>query len=409
MTILNISDQNVANPTRVFHLTAVFYIFVLCIAAVSDSGLLKLLANVIAIGLFFINLVNWAFYPFKNKLPPPIIIGLTIFYIGIIGSTIFSPKAIEFSDTIKFAIAPFFILVGTVYCRQAEKWSTSLPEARLALLFMAILPILALLAQFAIGASDFSGNKSIGMFANRNNAGLYAIALLAFLVILRNEPIISLFAYLAVGLMFGTLGLALAVILALLFSIGTSKHYVACISILMSIILISVILPDFGNLIRVKPVLDSIELLASGRIDLETVTYAQLVQILNTTDLSFLFRLKHWHELLSIYISGNSYEWLFGFGAGAAVQLSASHLVPHNDYLRMLFEFGFITFFGFSMLMILIVSYIGRGWYLVPFLAIAIYFSSDNLINNYIAMLLFFFSAGALVSKKSVQANVLTN
>jgi hypothetical protein len=229
---------------------------------------------------------------------------------------------------------------------------------------------------------------------------------LAFFTLLSKNEISSPIIYLGVGLMCGTLGLALAVMLALLISTGSVKHLFASLVLAIFVIMVSFIFPDLGSATRIKPVLDSIALLASGKIDLETVTYGQLVQILNTTDLSFLFRLKHWLNIINIFINGNATEWFFGFGAGASVLLSTTHLVPHNDYLRMLFEFGMIAFFGFIVFIISIVISIGRGWQLVPFLSICIYFFTENLINNYIAMILFFFSAGAIASNKSASTNI---
>ena len=278
-----------------------------------------------------------------------------------------------------------------------------MPTARLGLVIMIFFPLLVVAVQFAAGSGSLGSGGRIGIFANPNNAGLYAVALLAFFTVLRNNKVCSPIVYLGVGFLFGTLGLAMSVVLALLLSTGRAIHFFTSVLFLSLIIAISVFIPDLGNSLRIKPVLDSIMLLSSGRIDIETVTYGQLVQLLNTTDLSFLFRLKHWHNIMSIFANGNGLEWIFGFGSGATVQLSLAHLVPHNDYIRMLFEFGLVSFVGFLILILSIVFGIGRSWLLVPFLSVAIYFGTENLINNYIAMILFFFSAGALISQKPSQ------
>src|SRR5690606_6882954 len=101
------------------------------------------------------------------------------------------------------------------------------------------------------------------------------------------------------------------------------------------------------GLSRITPVVQSLVLLHEGAINLRAVTFGQLVEILGTTDLSFLFRLKHWLNLWDLYASASGYEWLFGLGIGSSVALSSIGMVPHNDYLRMLFECGIVGLAGF--------------------------------------------------------------
>jgi hypothetical protein len=129
------------------------------------------------------------------------------------------------------------------------------------------------------------------------------------------------------------------------------------------------------------------------------VTFGELVTKLGTTDLSFLFRLKHWLELWTIYQNGSLLNWLFGFGSGSSVELTRMRIVPHNDFIRYLFEFGVITLIGFCLLLFSIFRYLGRGWITVPLAAVALYFISENLINNFLAMVIFYFCAGTLAQR----------
>lgn len=55
-----------------------------------------------------------------------------------------------------------------------------------------------------------------------------------------------------------------------------------------------------------------------------------------------------------------------------------------------------VTFAGFLAMIWLMLKHCGRRWETVPLLAVAIYFLSENLIDNFVAMALFFFSGGAL-------------
>lgn len=392
-----------ANPLRTFHYCITAYVALLCIAAVSGAGIVKALANAAAIGIFAIGLVNWLFYPGRSKLTKLQTLGLTFFYLGLTVSTIINSSQGEFVDTLKIALAPFFLFMGATLSNEEAKWSAAQPNAKLLFALLVALPLFAWAAQLVLGTTSIATNTQVGIFANRNNAGLYAIALLAFYCAIGTNVITQPLVYLMVGVMFGTLGLLTAVVSALLLCHGKVRHFAAgCI---LGIILIAATqyFPELSASLRLKPVIDSVVLLASGRVDLATVTYGELVQLLKTTDLSFIFRLKHWHNLLSLFLAGSWSEWFFGFGSGASIRLANMQLVPHNDYIRVGFEFGAIALFGFISLLSSTALSIGRGWRLVPTLTVCIYFASENLINNYIAMALFFFSAGVMSQRAHVQ------
>lgn len=388
-----------ANPLRTIHFSFIGYLLLLCLTVATGSGLIKALANAAAIGIFILALANWAFYKSSVKIQTAQAFSLTLFYVGILGSTVLNFRSSEFVDVIKIAIAPFFVVIGASLAMETSKWSIKEHGTKALFWGLILLPLLAILIQLATGARDFSENKQIGFFANRNNAGLYAICVLSFYCVLTEKPLTWPILYLGVGLMFGTLGLFLAVVLALFLSTGRAIHLAIGAVVLVALLLLVSTFPDIGSKLRIKPVVDSIGLLASGRIDLETVTYADLVRLLNTQDLSFLFRLKHWYNLFNIFINGDTFNYLFGFGSGASVELSTINLVPHNDYIRVFFEFGLIAFAGFIGLLASIIYSIPRGWTLTPLLIVVIYFFSENLINNYLAMMLFFLSLGVLTAR----------
>lgn len=394
-----------ANPLRTIHFSFIGYLLLLCLTVATGSGLIKALANAAAIGMFILALANWAFYKSSIKIQTVQALSLTLFYVGIFGSTVLNFRSSEIVDVIKIAIAPFFVAIGSSLAMETSKWSIEERGTKLLFWGLILFPLLAILIQLATGARDFSENQQIGFFANRNNAGLYAICVLSFYCVLTKKPLTWPILYLGVGLMFGTLGLFLAVVVALFLSTGRAVHLAAGAIAVVALLLLVSAFPDVGSKLRIKPVIDSIGLLASGRIDLETVTYADLVRLLNTQDLSFLFRLKHWHNLFNIYINGDIFNYLFGFGSGASVELSTINLVPHNDYIRVLFEFGLIAFIGFIGLLASIAQSIPRGWTLTPLLIVVIYFFSENLINNYLAMTLFFLSLGVLTARARASSN----
>jgi hypothetical protein len=392
--------ENQVNPLQTFHLLAAAYVLLLCAAAISNIGLVKTAANGFAIGLFAITAVNWLFLPNKPKTQTLVVTALCLFYVGMAGSTLFAYNDNSFIDTLKISLAPAFLVFGIAFAKHKKKWMLPANEPRIVLILMALMPFFVYLIQLNTGKINSSEGTEIGIFSNRNNAGLYALTLLAFYSVLRQKVLALPLVYLVVGVMFGTLGLFFAMAAAL---VGCHARwlpfFLGFLAVIFGFFVLSAF-PDFSKLIRVQPVVDSIALLFSGTINLKTVTYGELVKKLNTTDLSFLFRIKHWYELIDIYMNGSIIEWVFGFGAGSSEKISSIRLVPHNDYLRIFFEYGFISFVGFLGILASIINGIKRGWNLTPFLAIIIYFSSENLINNYIAMVLFFFSAGVMLGQE---------
>ncbi|HEY1089775.1 MAG TPA: hypothetical protein VGE47_01655, partial [Burkholderiaceae bacterium] len=251
--------------------------------------------------------------------------------------------------------------------------------------------------QLALHHTTFGGNQLVGFFVNRNNATVYLLSLVALYTALTGQPVRNVLVYVLVGVSFGALGVMLATALAVFYAVGKPRYLGHLLLLVGLSVGLAFLLPERLVLDRFKPVLDSYLLLADGRINLHTVTYAELVTELRTTDLSFIFRLKHWTNLSDIFQGGTVYQWLFGFGVGSSVRLSEMHLVPHNDYVRYLFECGLTTFAGFVTLLFICLKEIGRRWEAVPLVAIAIYFGSENLVNNFLPMIMFYFSMGAIV------------
>lgn len=393
-------QQGQINPVRTFHGLVCLYLLLLSAAVLSDSDAVKLLANALAIGLFVVAGINWAFIDAGPRPAPGYVWGLLLFVTGMVGSLLFAGAAGDAVDALKIGLAPCFVLFGFTFERYAQRWSLAEFGARVGWWLMLLAPLLVWLFQLATLGWESRTERGVGIFANANNAGLYAFTLLAFYSVLAGQTLRQPWLFLALGLAFGTLGLLLAACAAMVISHGRWRILLGA-AVAAGVLLPAITaLPELSRTLRVQPVVDSLALLLSGQIDLANVTYGELVARLGTSDLSFLFRLKHWVDLLGVYADAAPVEWLFGLGVGASVRLSRIHLVPHNDYLRLLFEFGLLAFAGFVTLLATLIRSLGRGWSLVPFLTIVLYFFSENLINNYIAMVLFFYAAGALSARR---------
>lgn len=390
--------------TTLFLFLITVYIVTFSFSAFLQSGVLKLLVNVEAIFIFFIMLVNWLFLPTaqQNSKRLSCVIALTLFYVGLIGSFIFNLGKVDYIDFIKMVITPMFFLFGMTFesNRDSVLWNNS--RVKLMFLILLLLPLMSWMVQILIGATSYGSNQQVAFFPNRNVASLYAVSLIALYNLLSEDPLKNIYVYFLVAFMFGAMGVLLAILLSMLITLGrmTTLKYIASVALFFVALLM--LFPKFVIFSRVHAVIDSINLIVNGGVNLLNVSYAtfgRLVNELGTTDLSFIFRLKHWLELLYFYSSGTVEHLLFGYGVGSTTSMTVSHLIPHNDYLRILLESGLIAFCGFLSMVILIIYKTWRRWEAIPLLAICMYFFSENLINSFASMAIFYFTAGAIIQR----------
>jgi O-antigen ligase len=415
-TIARIQPASAVSPARQGKRDPVFLFLILIAAYVvlqtltmwSLSGLLKAFSFAFAFGLFLVMLVVSAFLPSVGKRSLGFGFTLALYYYGFVASVFFNSDALDYGTTIKMAMAPLFLLFGASFESQNQFRSWRLGSTRWLLGLMLVLPFALWIWQLASGQITFGGLGYVSIFANRNNAGLYVVTLIALLNVLREQPLRNVLIYLVAAVAFGTLGVLLAVLMALVIAIGGRRAVLILAAVAFAASAAVFFVPvEFGIFARFKPVVDSILLIANGTINIGTVTYGELVGRLQTTDLSFVFRLKHWFDLLGIFAAAPLENWLFGFGVGSSTRLSEAGLVPHNDYLRILFECGVVAFAGFVSTIAMILYRCGRRWEAVPLITVAIYFFSENLIDNFVAMSVFFFCSGALAYRLNKERGAL--
>jgi hypothetical protein len=394
--------RSVAAPSRPVDGTVLFlalftsYVLLLSVAVAAESGLIKALANVYAVVIFGITAFAWLTRHALGARLDGLTVAAAVYFTGIACSLVVNPSDIDWGDLLKVLLGPAFVLVGVAFERGRTQPLLGRRDVRWMFAALAVVPLLVLALQVAQAGFAVLDLRGASIFANRNNAALYAITLVGLYVVLSGRPVRSILLFLVVGVMFGTLGVLLAVVMALVVTVARPRE-VLLLGVLLGLGMAGYLLfPTVPPFTRFTPVIDSIRLLYEGRIDLRTVTFAELVLLLKTSDLSFIFRLKHWTDLWLVYSSADAYHWLFGFGVGSSVRLSDMRLVPHNDYVRYLFEFGAVTLVGFVAILAQVLWRCGRRWETVPLLAVVIYFFSENLITNYTAMAFFYFAAGAL-------------
>jgi hypothetical protein len=365
------------------------YVVLMGLAFTAQSGLIKALGNVYAVVIFGLVAFAWA----TRRHPPSnwataLVVSYVVYLTGIACSVAVNPDHIDWGDLVKITLVPAFAVFGAAFERrrvaleQPVLWERT--DVRVMLALLIAVPLLTWGAQLLQSGFEIDGIRETSIFANRNNAAVYAVTVLALVAVVLGRPIRSLVLFMLAGMMFGTLGVLLAVVIALSLTVARPRELLVLALLIVAAGAGYLIWPEEKPFVRFTPVIDSVRYIIDGRIKLHSTTFGELVLLLKTQDLSFVFRLKH---------------WLFGFGVGSALRDSDLRMVPHNDYLRLLYEFGLVTFLGFLAMLALLFTRLRRRWETVPLLAVAIYLFSENLITNYTAMAFFFFSAGVLAER----------
>jgi hypothetical protein len=152
---------------------------------------------------------------------------------------------------------------------------------------------------------------------------------------------------------------------------------------------------SFGALDRTLNVLDSlVRVYDMGSTAVTAGSYKKLVLLTGSTDLSAFFRIIHWSDIWSLYSGGGLATILLGYGSGQTAQLTAVALAPHNDYLRVLAEYGLLNFIVFVPFVIFVRSSMQQAAARVLFTVLCIYFLSENLLDNFTSMAIYFAYAG---------------
>jgi hypothetical protein len=313
----------------------------------------------------------------------------------------------QIGDTIKILSIFMFYLAGLT---TDEEYFEKAPSLLLAALFVGI-PVVGALFDLYRGdtASNLPFNEqTLSFFWNRNNAVAFVV-ISSWTLMLAGVKRWLIVAYLVAAVIaFKTLGALVAIVFAFYL-------VYAGFSLLRNLVVGSAAIAaatafyfEFdGNLEILSRAstawrsLNNVLAESGGVWGLAKMDYAQIYLAAETNDISLIFRLKHWVNLLNLYADGPLINQLFGFGVGSSVQLADLKLVPHNDYLRFFFELGPGLFICFVILNFMILKRIGGYFISIPALFIFIYFFSDNLVNNFLVMSFFYFTAGALSSKRT--------
>jgi hypothetical protein len=150
-----------------------------------------------------------------------------------------------------------------------------------------------------------------------------------------------------------------------------------------------------GALDRIIAVLETMKVLVDlGPEYVSRMSFRRLVELTGTTDLSGFFRVIHWTNIWEVYSSSGAGTLLFGYGVGQTPNLTVLPFVPHNDYLRILVEYGPLSLTVFVCFLLHVLLNLRTGPTKVLFMVLLIYFFSENLLDHFTSMTLYFTYAG---------------
>lgn len=287
--------------------------------------------------------------------------------------------------------ATIFKIVGPFALYYAGRSSGRWP--RLFWPAIALLTLLPIAFSLVLKSKVATSWSAWSYFVTGNVACIYFTAIiLACTVKLRRNLVV---AQLVLATAMTKIGFLLATVGAIgLWSV--LKPTVRSILVLLVCVMIAAVALGLGLLDRVStvlaPMIRDFQTLGLGTI--VRMDFATLVVRNQGTDLSGYFRLIHWTEILDHWKSGGVLTWLFGYGAGHTAEITRMRLVPHNDYLRYLAETGLISLGIFIAFLIRVTRKLPTVDAKIIFTVLLLYLGSDNLIDGFSTMAIFFVFAG---------------
>jgi hypothetical protein len=260
-----------------------------------------------------------------------------------------------------------------------------------------ILIILVLSVTMDRGGIWDGGTRHSGLFANPNNLALIPFLLLLLIDRRRDAPILQVGAHIvviAVLVWTGTSGAIVAYVIGLAAYIyallpPASRLPVIAVAVSAGVALVAFI--GFGGE-GIFPETRLTKQILVMRTELKTVlsggevAYYDQERVLGPGAASGVWRLVHWRRTIAAYLGGGTAEKLFGFGIGSSPDYLGK--LPHNEYLRVLFEQGIagLLLFLFAWTRTIVsaprdIRYCG--------LILAIYSFSENNLDNFPFMALF--------------------
>jgi hypothetical protein len=260
-----------------------------------------------------------------------------------------------------------------------------------------ILTILVLSVMTDRGGVWDGGTRHSGLFANPNNLALIPFLLLFFIDRTRDPRLVRLGAHaIVVGVLAlsGTSGavIAYAIGLAIHFGALLHRHWRMLVLTLLALggLTVTGLMVSGGESFFPETRLS--RQITVMRTELNTVieggqvAYYDQERVLGPGAASGIWRLVHWRKTINMYAEGTAAQQLTGFGIGSSPGILGK--LPHNEYLRVLFEQGVIGLALFLFAWSRIIRNAPRD---VRYCGVilAVYSFSENNLDNFPFMSLF--------------------
>lgn len=307
-----------------------------------------------------------------------------------------------FTEILKIIGSQLFLLVGMLSNNDHIINNT---KKRIYIIILVFIPISILLLELLNLIHHQFELSSI--FVNKNNAILYFISLAPFLYYFNLKKTTLLIYILVMVVLFKTMGALIALIISITYiykkiNLKTLFYFIS-ISLIILFIFIWLKNANYTSIDRIFNMIDIIYKLLTkySLTQLSNLSYGDAFALTGSKDLSFLFRIKHWSDIINYYSDTQWIHQLIGIGIGNIQNVTKMQLVAHNDFLKLFVEFGPIYFFIYMILMVKILKEVIKydKFVSIFFLTIFVYFGTENLMNNFLAMSFFYYYLGVFYTK----------
>ncbi len=290
-----------------------------------------------------------------------------------------------------------------------EKYDVDIKPKSLILNMVCFLPLLI------VGIFDHSLNQS--MFFPNSNTFVYWGGCCALLYYTLNNgenkavhiSAIILLLYVLVG---SSLGIVAALLLSIIIINRRNKNLMVMTIVMAFVFYLLVLYSSFSIFARIRNV---IEIYKSMSLDdwlnlkeLELWTLQNdnaVADNMRSDNTSSIWRLQHWLRITDDFFTNWMYSFLIGLGDNYTKFYH--HLKPHNDFLRVLIEYGGVVFFVLISYIKQLFSAIRNEKCFYFILPLILYHLTENLIDGFPSNCLFYFCTGYWYYKCIVKTAVI--